>query len=76
MLKNILNGFAIHCLHAWYSHQATMVTCSKPQEAAAVRVPAYLWDTGIKKVETNASHDCTEVSFKSLSVISVMLTCN
>ena len=53
-----------------------MVTCSKPQEAAAVRVPAYLWDIGVKKVETNASPDCTEVSFKSLSVISVMLTCN
>jgi hypothetical protein len=71
-LKNILDGFAIHCFHAWYSHQATMVTCSKPQEAAAVRVPAYLWDIGVKKVETNASPVCTEVLFKSLSVITVL----
>jgi hypothetical protein len=49
-----------------------MVTCSKPQEAAAVRVPAYLWDIGMKKVETNASSDRTEVSFKSLSIIKVV----
>jgi hypothetical protein len=40
-----------------------MVACSKPQEAAAVRVPAYLWDIGTHKIETNASPDCTEVSF-------------
>lgn len=67
MLKNILYGFAIHCLHAWYSYQATMVTCSKPQEAAAVRVPAYLWDIGVKKgrdKSINPSPDCKEASFK------------
>jgi hypothetical protein len=42
MLKNVLHGFAVHRSHAWYPYQSTMVTCSKPQEAAAVWVPAYL----------------------------------